>query len=103
VANRTTYTQARAHLASLCDEVAETRQPYIIERRNGENVALISERELESLLETAHLLRSPKNARRLLTALERALEGSSSLRSTVGDLRRELGLEAESHAKKATR
>ena len=103
VANRTTYTQARAHLASLCDEVAETRQPYIIERRNGENVALISEQELESLLETAHLLRSPKNARRLLTALERALEGSSSAKSTVGDLRRELGLEADSHGKKATR
>lgn len=103
MANRTTYTQARAHLASLCDQVAETRQPYIIERRNGENVALISERELESLLETAHLLRSPKNARRLLTALERALEGSSSVPSTVRELRRDLGVEAGSHAKKTTR
>jgi len=102
MANRTTYTQARAHLASLCDEVAETRQPYVIERRNGENVALISEYELESLLETAHLLRSPKNVRRLLTALERALEDPSTVPSTVGELRRELGLEAESDAEKAT-
>ena len=65
---RTTYTQARAHLAAICDEVAETREPYIIERRNGENVALISEAELNSLLETAHLLRSPRNATRLATA-----------------------------------
>jgi len=72
MANRTTYTQARANLASLCDQVAETREPYVIERRNGENVALVSEAELNSLLETAHLLRSPKNARRLAAALERA-------------------------------
>ena len=69
MANRTTYTQARANLAGLCNTVAETREPYIIERRNGENVALISEAELNSLLETAHLLRSPKNARRLASAL----------------------------------
>ena len=88
---RTTYTQARAHLAKICDEVAETREPYIIERRSAENVAMISEDELESLTETAHLLRSPANVRRLLTALERAL--ASELEPTsVEDLRRELGL-----------
>ena len=63
MANRTTYTQARAKLASLCDRVAETREPYVIERRNGENVALISEAELNSLLETAHLLRSPRKGK----------------------------------------
>lgn len=72
MAHRTTYTQARANLATLCDRVAETREPYIIERRNGENVALISEAELNALLETAHLLRSPRNAARLATALARA-------------------------------
>ncbi len=92
MANRTTYTQARAHLASLCDEVAETREPYVIERRNGENVALISEAELDSLLETAHLLRSPRNARRLAVALERALGGEPAPTS-LEELRRELGLE----------
>lgn len=91
MANRTTYTQARARLASLCDEVAESREPYVIERRNHENVALIAEAELESLLETAHLLRSPRNARRLAAALERALEGEVSP-SSLADLRRDLGL-----------
>ena len=75
MANRTTYTQARATLASLCNRVAETREPYVIERRNGENVALISEAELNALLETAHLLRSPRNAARLVSALERAVKG----------------------------
>ncbi len=95
MANRTTYTQARANLASLLDRVAETREAYVIERRNGENVALIAEDELSSLLETAHLLRSPKNARRLASALERALdEGEPApAPSTLEDLRKELGLD----------
>ncbi len=92
MANRTTYTQARANLAKLCNEVAETRQPYIIERRNGENVALISEDELNSLLETGHLLGSPKNARLLATALQRAYEDPPSAES-LEDLRKDLGLE----------
>jgi antitoxin YefM len=94
MANRTTYTQARANLARLCDTVAETREAFVIERRNRENVALISESELNSLLETAHLLRSPRNARRLATALERALTGES-VPSSLEDLRRSMELEEE--------
>lgn len=92
MANRTTYTQARANLASLCDRVADTREPYVIERRNGSNVALISEVELNALLETAHLLRSPKNAARLASALERAHAGKPAPTSLL-ELRRSLGLE----------
>ena len=94
MANRTTYTQARANFAGLCNTVAETREPYVIERRNGENVALISEAELNSLLETAHLLRSPKNARRLALALERALGGKPAP-SSLEQLRQSLGIEDE--------
>ncbi len=92
MANRTTYTQARATLASLCDRVADTREPYVIERRNGENVALISEAELNALLETAHLLRSPRNAARLVSALERAVRGKPAP-SSQAVLRRSLGFE----------
>ena len=94
MSNRTTYTRARAELASLCDQVAESREPYVIERRNHENVALISEAELESLLETAHLLRSPRNATRLATALERALGGEAAP-SSLEELGRDLGLPGE--------
>jgi len=90
----TTYTAARATLAALCDEVASTREPVIIRRRNAEDVALVSAAELESLLETAHLLRSPKNAQRLLAALARA-QRSELPSSSVRDLRRELGLGQE--------
>lgn len=93
MANRTTYTQARANLAGICDAVADTREAYIIERRNGENVALISEAEFNSLLETAHLLRSPSNARRLASALTRALKGKPAP-SSLEELRRSLGLES---------
>lgn len=88
----TTYTAARATLASLCDEVSSTREPVIIRRRNAEDVALIAADELESILETAHLLRSPKNAERLLAALARA-RSQSLPPSSVAQLRRELGLD----------
>jgi len=68
----TTYTRARANLASLCDDVTTTREAVIIQRRGARDVALVAADELGSLMETAHLLRSPKNARRLITALQRA-------------------------------
>jgi antitoxin YefM len=71
MAMRTTYTQARRQLAALLDEVVNNREIVIIERSGGEEVALIAADELRSLLETAHLLRSPANRDRLLTALAR--------------------------------
>jgi antitoxin YefM len=87
----TTYTHARANLAALCDEVTSTREPIVIRRRNSEDVALVAAAELRSLMETAHLLRSPKNAQRLLTALARA-QGRDLPAETVEALRRELDL-----------
>jgi antitoxin YefM len=90
----TTYTQARAAFASLCDEVTSTREPVIIRRRNAEDVALVSADELASLLETAHLLRSPKNAERLLAALNRA-QNQTLPSSSIEDLRKELGFGQE--------
>jgi len=88
----TTYTQARAKLAMLCDEVTANREVVIIRRRGAEDVALISAAELNSLMETAHLLRSPKNAERLLTALTRAWS-EKLVPQTVEELRREIGLD----------
>lgn len=87
----TTYTAARASFKRLCDEVSSTREPVIIRRRKGEDVALVSADELESLMEAVHLLRSPRNAKRLLSALIRAEEGRGKP-STVAELRKELGL-----------
>ena len=70
---QTTYTQARAGLAKLMDRVSQDREIVIIQRRNAEDVAMIAADELESILETAHLLHAPANAERLLSALKRAL------------------------------
>jgi len=67
-----TYPEAEANLDNLCDRTVETGEVIVITRPNGKNVVLISEAELESLLETLYLLRSPANATRLLTALKRA-------------------------------
>jgi antitoxin YefM len=91
---QTTYTQARANLAKLLDEVTSNREVVIIQRRRGEDVALISAAELSSLMETAYLLRSPKNAERLLSALGRALKNTPAPQ-TVEELRREVGLDQE--------
>ena len=92
MAIQTTYTAARESLADLLRQVEEDREIVIINRRGHEDVALISASELAGILETAHLLRSPANARRLLNALQRALADKTAP-SSVERLRRDLGLE----------
>jgi len=89
---QTTYTHARAHLASLIDEVAKNREVVIIQRRGSEDVAMIAADELAGILETAHLLQSPANAERLLSALERVRKGTGTPQ-TIDELRDEVGLE----------
>jgi antitoxin YefM len=88
----TTYSNARQFFRALWDEVISTREPIIITRRGAENVALISADELNSIMETVHLIRSPENARRLLTALNRAYEDGIQP-SSLEELKRELGVE----------
>lgn len=89
---QTTYTNARANFAGLCNEVTDNREIVVIHRRKGSNVAMIAADELESLVETAYLLRSPQNAKRLLSALERALNGKEEP-SSLQTLRTEIGIE----------
>lgn len=88
----TTYTAARANLKKLMDEAVSSREAVVIQRRTGGDVALIAADELSSLLETAHLLRSPKNASRLLGALKRARAGGGRP-SSLKQLRKELGID----------
>jgi antitoxin YefM len=89
---KTTYSNARANLAGLCNEVTENNEVVIIQRRKGGSVAMVAADELESLVETAHLLRSPKNAQRLMSALQRALK-KQGRPSDVKNLRKEIGIE----------
>ena len=87
-----TYTQARANLAKLLDKVSQNKEVVIINRKNAENVAMISESELSGILETSHLLRSPKNAIRLLKTLLKVQE-KNEIPQTLEELKREFGLE----------
>ncbi len=69
-----TYTAARENLASTMDQVCRDRAPVIITRNRDQSVVMLSLEEFESLEETAHLLRSPVNAKRLLASIA-SLEG----------------------------
>jgi antitoxin YefM len=92
MARVTTYSDLRAHLKSYCDEVAENGEPLLIQRRSGADVALVSVDELVGLEETAHLLRSPKNLRRLLESMAEVRTGGGR-EMTSDDLAREFGLD----------
>lgn len=92
MATETTYTSLRARLASVLDKVVKDQEVVIVRRRGARDVALVPAEELAGLMETAHLLRSPKNAKRLMTALRRANRRSVKPQ-TIDQLRRELGLE----------
>jgi len=87
----TTYTNLRQSLSSVLDRVADDREVVIVVRKGEKKVAMVPADELVGLMETAHLLRSPKNAQRLLTALRRAT-GLKGRPATLEKLRREIGL-----------
>lgn len=89
----TTYSQARAQLKALMDRAVHDREVIVVRRRGSEAVALIAADELAGLMETAHLLRSAKNAERLLAALNRARSGQADP-TTVDKLKQEVGFEA---------
>lgn len=88
----TTYTALRDNLASVLDHVVDDQETVIVRRKGARDVALVPASELAGLMETAYLLRSPKNAKRLLGALRRAKRGQL-LKMSMEELRREAGLE----------
>jgi antitoxin YefM len=90
----TTYTALRENLASVLDRVVDDQETVIVRRKGGKDVALVPATELASLTETDYLLRSPKNAKRLLGAIRRAKRGQLR-KMTVEELRREVGLEPD--------
>lgn len=87
-----TYSRVRENLARIWDEIEESRSPVIVARRGHDEMAILPADELRSLEETAHLLRSPTNAARLLTALARSRAGEGA-RTDLVLLRKELGLD----------
>ncbi len=94
MAVETTYSSLRERLASYLDQVVDDREVVIVRRRGARDVALISADELAGILETAHLLRSPKNAERLMRALQRSLKGEGKP-ETLEELKRSVGLDED--------
>ena len=88
MAIHTTYSQARQNLSKLLDDITKNQETVVIKRRRGESVVMMSEKEAASLLETAHLLRSPRNAVRLLKSYAKALQGEVGTLMTVEDIKK---------------
>ncbi len=87
----TTYAQVQRNFVQLWDRVTANRETVIVHRRGAENIAILPEAEFNSLMETAHLLKSPHNAKRLLSALESALNQEGKAQS-LESLAQEAGL-----------
>ncbi len=73
------YSESRARYAEVLDSVIDDREEVVITRAGREPVVMVSLEDYQSLKETAYLLRSPENARRLLTAIERLESGQGTL------------------------
>jgi len=82
--------------------VVDDREVVIVRRRGARDVAILPADELSSLMETAYLLRSPKNAERLLQSLAESVKNDSreiprrSAEESLRELRRSVGLESDS-------
>ena len=77
------YTESRARYAEVLDGVIEDREEVVITRAGHEPVVIVSLEDYESLRETAYLMRSPANARRLLDAMERLEAGHGQAHDLV--------------------
>ena len=76
-----TYSTARANLADTMDRVCEDHEPIIITRNGEQAVVMMSLEDFKALEETSYLLRSPKNARRLLESIATLESGNGQARS----------------------
>lgn len=77
------YTESRARYAEVLDSVTDDREEVVITRSGHEPVVMVSLEDYESLRETAYLMRSPANARRLLDAMERLESGTGQAHELI--------------------
>lgn len=79
------YSESRAKYASVLDDAVNNCEEIIITRSGSDPAVIVSLREYEALIETAQLLRSPANARRLLSAIERLDSGQGEAHELLDD------------------
>ncbi|MFF4247611.1 type II toxin-antitoxin system Phd/YefM family antitoxin [Streptomyces sp. NPDC001822] len=75
-----TYTESRAKYAETLNAVVDDREEVVVTRAGHDPVVIVALDEYESLKETAYLLRSPENARRLLASIDRLESGGGTVR-----------------------
>ena len=78
-----TYTSARNNLAGTMKKVCDDHAPIIVTRKNNEAVILMSLEDYEALTETAYLMQSPKNAKRLIDSIEELNTGKGYAREII--------------------
>ncbi len=78
-----TYTSARNNLAGTMKKVCDDHAPIIVTRKNNEAVILMSLEDYEALTETAYLMQSPKNAKRLIESIEELNTGKGQEREII--------------------
>jgi antitoxin YefM len=81
--NTMTYTEIRRRLAETMERVCDDHAPMIVTRKNSRSVVMMSLEDFEALEETAYLLRSPTNARRLLESIAELEAGGGTERALV--------------------
>ena len=78
-----TYTAARQNLAKTMEEVCKDHAPIIITRKKSDSVIIMSLEDYSALEETAYLLRSPKNTRRLIESIVQLEDGKGTERELI--------------------
>ncbi len=78
-----TYSEARSKLANTMDKVCDDHAPIVITRKNSQSVVMMSLDDYQALEETAYLLRSPKNAKRLIESIVELKSGGGTSRKLI--------------------
>jgi antitoxin YefM len=78
-----TYTAARQNLAKTMEKVCRDHAPVIVTKKSSESVVIMSLEDFEALEETAYLLRSPKNTRRLIESIAQLEDGKGSEKELI--------------------
>lgn len=83
--NAINYSDLRKNLKSIMDQIITDHEPIIVTRRNGDNVVMVSYEDYAAIEETAYLLKSPKNAKRLRESIKSYEEGKGKEQILIED------------------
>jgi antitoxin YefM len=78
-----TYTAARQNLSKTMEKVCRDRAPVIVTKKSSESVVIMSLEDFEALEETAYLLRSPKNTKRLIESVVQLENGKGNEKELI--------------------